>query len=81
MSSPFAYLADASEPTPQTPHYALIAKNEQLTVAELLHFLQTLIRRDPSAKEKVVFHNEFGALTPSTTVESNEVGVVISAGY
>jgi hypothetical protein len=80
-SSPFASFADAARPEPQYPKYALHAKDEQLTVAELLHFLQKLVSRDPDAKEKLVFHVEFGSLTPSRTVTSDEVGVVISGGY
>lgn len=78
--SPFASFANAAEPTPQAPNYALHSKDEQLTVAELLHFLQKLVSRDPSAKDKLIFHIEFGSLTPSRMVTSDEVGVVISSG-
>lgn len=79
-SSPFASFADAADPAYEAPKYALHAKHEQLTVAELLKFLQTLVRRDPEASDKLVFHVELGSLTPSRMIESNEVGVVISAG-
>jgi hypothetical protein len=80
-SSPFASFADTAEPETQAPNYALHAKDEQLTVAELLHFLKKLVSRDPSAKDKLIFHVEFGSLTPSRMVTSDEVGVVVSGGY
>ena len=79
--SPFASFADMATPEPQAPKYALHAKDEQLTVAELLHFLQRLVSRDPAAKDKLVFHVECGSLTPSRMMTSDEVGVVISDGY
>jgi hypothetical protein len=83
ISSAFGCFADAAE-TDETNfkrYSTYTTKDEQLTVKELISILHTIVRKDPSAKDAPVFHIEFGALTPSTTVNvSEDKGLIISAG-
>lgn len=54
------------------------SKNSQLTLVELINILQAIAVKDPAAaKSALVFHIEFGGLTPSNSVEVTKDGVVI----
>ncbi len=64
--------------TISTPQSIYTTKYDQLTVDELIRILQTIVRKDPSAKDAPVWHIEFGSLTPSRFVETHEEGVIIS---
>ena len=45
-----------------------IMSDTQLTVEQLLHYLQELVKKDPKMKDALVCHAEFGAITPSFSV-------------
>lgn len=46
----------------------LVMQERQLTVQQLLDYLQELVKKDPSMKDAKVCHAEFGAITPSHTL-------------
>jgi hypothetical protein len=76
-NSPFASFADAAEPTrPINDIYN--TKNEQLTIRELIKILQTIVRKDPSAIDTLVWHEEFGSMMRSTTVTRQDENIIIS---
>lgn len=76
-SSPFASFSDVSEPTKTKSSKQYYSMSGQLTVAELMSILNTIIHKDPTTKDAPVFHIELGALTPSNVVEVTNDGVVI----
>ena len=45
-----------------------IFSETQLTVEQLLHYLQELVKKDLKMKDALVCHAEFGAITPSYTI-------------
>lgn len=76
-SSPFASFSDVADPTKTESNNQYYSTSGQLTVVELMRILHTIIQKNPSAKDALVFHIEFGALTPSNVVEETKDGVVI----
>lgn len=46
----------------------LLMSETQLTVQQLLDYLQKLVKNDPNMKDAKVCHAEFGAISPSHTI-------------
>jgi hypothetical protein len=46
----------------------LLMSDQQLTVQQLLDYLQQLVKKDPSMKDAKVCHSEFGAVTPTHAI-------------
>lgn len=49
-----------------------VTTQRQLTVAELMHILRTIVNKDPTMRDAPVFHVEFGSITPSIIVTVTE---------
>ena len=46
----------------------LLMSDQQLTVQQLLDYLQELVKKEPQMKDKKVCHVEFGCITASHTL-------------
>lgn len=65
-NSAFACFADAAESSPEP---IVLKTDKQLTINDLIEFLNNAIRNDPSVKELPIFNVEFGELTKTFNVE------------
>ena len=75
-SSSFSSAEDLDNEAATTSVYP--ASCGQLTVQELITFLQDIVQKDPSMRDASVFHIEFGQLTATTHVEATKGVVVLS---
>ena len=54
------------------------AYDEQLTVKEMLDFLQHMVEKNPAFVEMPIYHIEFGGLEQSITININRGRLIIS---
>jgi hypothetical protein len=80
MSSPFAHFARVAENT-NTTNMTFTTKNDSLTVQELIHILQTMLKKDPSIKDTTVFIAESGYLSSAILVSLENDKVIIADSH
>ena len=60
------------------PKTTYTAENGQLTVGELMKILETIVSKNPEAKDAPVSHVEFGGVTPTRILETGKYGVILA---